>query len=158
VPRKTRRKKQVTPERLMELSFAYAPPLIISAAVSNRVFDSLEDGAKTPPYVPCATAPLGWRVPVPHRQKTASRRAIFGQKTLFASFPAIADTARAKPLGKRFVLQRKFRATHSGPIFVGGVKQFSVASTVVEAHLRNKFSDFVLFLSILCRRFNNRAW
>jgi hypothetical protein len=37
-------------------------------------------------------------------------------------------------------------------------KQFSVASTVVEAHLRNKFSDFVLFLSILCRRFNNRAW
>jgi ubiquinone/menaquinone biosynthesis C-methylase UbiE len=55
--KKTRRKKsatgrirrgeQVTPERLMELSFAYAPPLIISAAVSNKVFDSLEDGAKT---------------------------------------------------------------------------------------------------------------
>lgn len=44
---KTRRKKQVTPERLMELSFAYAPPLIISAGVSNKVFDSLEDGAKT---------------------------------------------------------------------------------------------------------------
>src|SRR5438477_6399764 len=45
--KKTRRKKQVTPERLMELSFAYAPPLIISAAVSNKVFDSLENGAKT---------------------------------------------------------------------------------------------------------------
>ena len=45
--KKTRRRKQVTPERLMELSFAYAPPLIISAAVSNRVFDSLEDSAKT---------------------------------------------------------------------------------------------------------------
>ncbi len=45
--KKTRRKKQVTPERLMELSFAYAPPLIISAGVSNKVFDSLEDGAKT---------------------------------------------------------------------------------------------------------------
>ncbi len=45
--KKTRRKKQVTPERLMELSFAYAPPLIISAGVSNQVFDSLEDGAKT---------------------------------------------------------------------------------------------------------------
>ncbi len=44
---KTRSKKQVTPERLMELSFAYAPPLIISAAVSNKVFDSLENGAKT---------------------------------------------------------------------------------------------------------------
>ena len=31
----------------MELSFAYAPPLIISAGVSNKVFDSLESGAKT---------------------------------------------------------------------------------------------------------------
>jgi ubiquinone/menaquinone biosynthesis C-methylase UbiE len=49
--KKTRRKKQVTPERLMELSFAYAPPLIISAGVSNHVFDSLEDGAKTPEQV-----------------------------------------------------------------------------------------------------------
>jgi hypothetical protein len=45
--KKTSRKKQVTPQRLMELSFAYAPPLIISAAVSNNVFDSLENGAKT---------------------------------------------------------------------------------------------------------------
>jgi len=42
-----RRGKQVTPQRLMELSFAYAPPLIISAGVSNKVFDSLENGAKT---------------------------------------------------------------------------------------------------------------
>jgi 2-polyprenyl-3-methyl-5-hydroxy-6-metoxy-1,4-benzoquinol methylase len=47
MPKKTRRKKQVTPERLMELSFAYAPPLIISAAATNKVFDSLEHGAKT---------------------------------------------------------------------------------------------------------------
>ncbi len=51
MPKKTRRKKQVTPERLMELSFAYAPPLIISAGVSNKVFDSLEDGAKTAEHV-----------------------------------------------------------------------------------------------------------
>src|SRR5437879_9057715 len=45
--KRTRGKKQVTPERLMELSFAYAPPLIISAGVTNKVFDSFEDGAKT---------------------------------------------------------------------------------------------------------------
>src|SRR5947199_7041057 len=45
--KKTVRKKQVTPERLMELSFSYAPPLIISAAVGNKVFDTLENGAKT---------------------------------------------------------------------------------------------------------------
>jgi 2-polyprenyl-3-methyl-5-hydroxy-6-metoxy-1,4-benzoquinol methylase len=45
--KKTQKKMKVTPERLMELSFAYAPPLIISAAASNKVFDSLENGAKT---------------------------------------------------------------------------------------------------------------
>jgi ubiquinone/menaquinone biosynthesis C-methylase UbiE len=50
-----RRKKQLTPERLMELSFAYAPPLIISAAVSNKVFDSLEEGAKTSEQIAKAT-------------------------------------------------------------------------------------------------------
>jgi ubiquinone/menaquinone biosynthesis C-methylase UbiE len=44
---KTRKQKQVSPERLMELGFAYAPPLIISAAVSNKVFDSMSNGAKT---------------------------------------------------------------------------------------------------------------
>ena len=57
--RKTRRKKQVTPERLMELSFAYAPPLIISAGVSNKVFDSLEEGAKTSEQVAKETGASG---------------------------------------------------------------------------------------------------
>jgi ubiquinone/menaquinone biosynthesis C-methylase UbiE len=47
MPTKIRRKKQVTPERLMQFGFAYAPPLIIGAAVSNKVFDALENGAKT---------------------------------------------------------------------------------------------------------------
>src|SRR5438105_15248597 len=41
------KKDQVTPERLMQFGFAYAPPLIIGAAVSNKVFDSLAIGAKT---------------------------------------------------------------------------------------------------------------
>src|SRR6266480_3712892 len=41
------KKDQVTPERLMQFGFAYAPPLIIGAAVSNNVFDTLTDGAKT---------------------------------------------------------------------------------------------------------------
>jgi len=43
---KAARKNQVTPERLMQFGFAYAPPLIIAAAVSNKVFDSLESGSK----------------------------------------------------------------------------------------------------------------
>jgi len=45
--KKARRGKQVTPERLMKFSFAYAPPLIISAGVNNKVFDALENTGKT---------------------------------------------------------------------------------------------------------------
>src|SRR6266571_8003556 len=47
MPKKSRPRKHVTSERLQQLGFAYAPPLIISAAVSNKVFDTLENGAKT---------------------------------------------------------------------------------------------------------------
>jgi ubiquinone/menaquinone biosynthesis C-methylase UbiE len=54
--KKTRQKKKVTPERLMELSFAYAPPLIISAAAGNKVFDALENAAKTAEEVAKETA------------------------------------------------------------------------------------------------------
>src|SRR6184192_3138449 len=39
--------KKLTPERLQQFGFAYAPPLIISAAVNNKVFDTLLSGAKT---------------------------------------------------------------------------------------------------------------
>ena len=44
---KTTKGKQVTPERLMEFSFAYAPPIVIGAATSNKVFDALQSGPKT---------------------------------------------------------------------------------------------------------------
>jgi ubiquinone/menaquinone biosynthesis C-methylase UbiE len=47
MPKKASRKKKVTPERLMQFGSAYAPPLIIGAAVSNKVFDTLESGGKT---------------------------------------------------------------------------------------------------------------
>ena len=47
MPKKAIRKKQVSPERLMQFGFGYAPPLIIGAAVSNKVFDTLDSGAKT---------------------------------------------------------------------------------------------------------------
>ena len=36
---------------MQQISFAYAPPLIISAAVSNKVFDTLENGSKTVEHV-----------------------------------------------------------------------------------------------------------
>jgi Dimerisation domain len=38
---------QVTPERLMQFGFAYAPPLIIGAAVSNKIFDTLNSGSRS---------------------------------------------------------------------------------------------------------------
>jgi SAM-dependent methyltransferase len=44
---KKRQTKKLTPERLQQLGFAYAPPLIISSAVNNKVFDSLQGEAKT---------------------------------------------------------------------------------------------------------------
>ena len=47
LPMKRPKKDRVTPERLMQFGFAYAPPLIIGAAASNRVFDSLRSDAKT---------------------------------------------------------------------------------------------------------------
>jgi ubiquinone/menaquinone biosynthesis C-methylase UbiE len=44
---KKHKRKKLTPERLQQFGFAYAPPLIISAAVNNKVFDALQGGAKT---------------------------------------------------------------------------------------------------------------
>ncbi len=38
---------QVTPERLMQLAWGFAPSLAIEAAVRLRIFDALEDGSKT---------------------------------------------------------------------------------------------------------------
>ena len=39
--------KKLTPERLQQLGFAYAPPLIISAVANNKAFDALQNGPKT---------------------------------------------------------------------------------------------------------------
>jgi SAM-dependent methyltransferase len=44
---KSSEKKTLTPERLLGLGFTYAPPLVIAAAVNNKVFDSLKEGPKT---------------------------------------------------------------------------------------------------------------
>ena len=52
---KTPEKNEITPERLMQFGFAYAPPLIIGAAVGNKVFDTLAAGPKTVEEVSKAT-------------------------------------------------------------------------------------------------------
>src|SRR3954447_12406370 len=37
----------LTPERIMQFAWGYAPPLIIEAAIRHRVFDVLDSGPKT---------------------------------------------------------------------------------------------------------------
>lgn len=45
----------VTPEKIMKFAWGYAPTLIIEAAVKNKVFDALADGAKSIAEVSRAT-------------------------------------------------------------------------------------------------------
>jgi len=54
---------KVTPEKIMQYSFAYAPPLILEAAIRCRVFDVLDAGPKTVAEVAAATgtSPRGAR-------------------------------------------------------------------------------------------------
>lgn len=46
---------QLTPARLMQMAWGYAPPLAIEAAVRLRVFDCLEEGSKTLDQIAAAT-------------------------------------------------------------------------------------------------------
>ena len=46
---------QVTPERIMQYVWGYAPPLILEAAIRHRIFDVLDGGPKTADEVEDAT-------------------------------------------------------------------------------------------------------
>jgi 2-polyprenyl-3-methyl-5-hydroxy-6-metoxy-1,4-benzoquinol methylase len=61
--RKIKKPKGPTPERLMQMAWGYAPPLIIEAAVKSKVFDVLDQGAKTVEQLAAATgaSPRGLR-------------------------------------------------------------------------------------------------
>jgi len=48
---KTTTHSKLAPERLMQLSWGYAPPLIIEAAVKHRLFDLLSASSKTAPQL-----------------------------------------------------------------------------------------------------------
>lgn len=45
--KKSARKKAVTPERLMQMAWGYAAPLMIETAVRHGIFDLLDQGART---------------------------------------------------------------------------------------------------------------
>lgn len=45
----------VTPERILQLAWGYAPPLVLEAAIHHRVFDILDSGPKTLDELAAAT-------------------------------------------------------------------------------------------------------
>lgn len=51
----TEAKAQVTPERIMQFVFSFAPPLMLEAAIRHHVFDVLDEGPKTLEQVSAAT-------------------------------------------------------------------------------------------------------
>jgi SAM-dependent methyltransferase len=51
----TQTQSQITPERVLQFAWGFAPTLIIEAAVRRRLFDVLEEGAKTVEQVAAAT-------------------------------------------------------------------------------------------------------
>jgi ubiquinone/menaquinone biosynthesis C-methylase UbiE len=46
---------QVTPERILQFAWGYAPPLILEAAIRHRVFDTLDESPKNLAQVSAAT-------------------------------------------------------------------------------------------------------
>jgi ubiquinone/menaquinone biosynthesis C-methylase UbiE len=55
----TNTEAQVTPERIMQMAWGYAPPLILEAALHHRVFDVLDGGPKTIRELEAATGASG---------------------------------------------------------------------------------------------------
>ena len=49
-------RSSITPERLMQFTFGFAPPLIIETGIRLRVFDVLEEGARTLDELRAATS------------------------------------------------------------------------------------------------------
>src|ERR1700678_4219337 len=45
----------VTPERIQQFAWGYAPPLVLEAAIRHRVFDILDNGPKTVSEIHAAT-------------------------------------------------------------------------------------------------------
>ena len=93
--------KSLTPERIMQLAWGYAPPLILEAAVKHRVFDLLDESPKTV----TATRRKIRRVRArPHRDLQRARRpAIFGR--------AAATVTNSRPKARRFWSPAKIRIT-----------------------------------------------
>lgn len=94
----------VTPERIMQLAWGYAPPLAIEAAIHHRVFDVLDEGPKTLAETAQATG--------------ASERGLKGIMNLLTGFGFLGKTADGRytltPESSAFLVSSK-------PAFHGGM-------------------------------------
>jgi len=95
--------EEVTPDRILQLVFGYAPPLIIQAGIANGVFDSLEQG---PRYVSEVSAITG--------------AAVRGLRTIMNAMVGLGLLSK-DPEG-RYSLTRDSAAflVSSNPSFLGG--------------------------------------
>ncbi len=94
----------VTPERIMQLAWGYAPPLAIEAAIHHRVFDVLDEGPKTLAETAKATG--------------ASERGLKGVMNLLTGFGFLGKTDDGRytltPESSAFLVSTK-------PAFHGGM-------------------------------------
>ena len=94
----------VTPERILQLAWGYAPPLAIEAAIHHRVFDVLDAGPKTLAETAAATG--------------ASERGLSGIMNLLAGFNFLGKTDDGRytltPESAAFLVSTK-------PAFQGGL-------------------------------------
>lgn len=95
---------QVTPQRIMQFAWGYVPPLVIEAAMRNRVFDVLDGGAKTVEEV--------------HRETGASIRGLLAIMNALVGIELLAKDAEDRfsltPESATFLVSSK-------PSFFGGM-------------------------------------
>jgi precorrin-6B methylase 2 len=100
----TPERAQVTPERIMQFAWAYAPPLIIEAAIRNRIFDELDAGPKTAHELAAATG--------------ASQRGVTAIANVLVGLELLAKDGEGKfsltPESATFLVRSK-------PSFMGGL-------------------------------------
>ena len=94
----------VTPERIYQFAFAYAPPLVLEAAIRHHVFDVLDSGGKTLAEVSQATG--------------ASERGLAAIMNMLVGFDFLAKDAQGNytltPESSAFLVSTK-------PSFQGGL-------------------------------------
>jgi SAM-dependent methyltransferase len=92
----------VTPQRIMEMAWGYAPPLILESAVRNGLFDALEKGPRTLEEIAAATG-------VSERGARAVLNALVG----FGFLSVSGGTYSLTPESSTFLVRRK-------PGYLGG--------------------------------------